>query len=99
MHPDRVPQNAKKLATEKFQLMVALHAVLSNKEKRRMYDEKGMIDNYDANDSLPKANCKITGEHVQECKNKFKGTSWIDFYHILHILANYLFELAIVINY
>lgn len=43
-----------------------------------MYDEKGMIDNDDANDSLPKATCKITDEHVQECRNKFKGTSWID---------------------
>lgn len=73
VHPDRVPHSEKKVATEKFQLMVALHAVLSNKEKRRMYDEKGMIATEDANDSLPKPTYKITGEHVQECRNKFKG--------------------------
>lgn len=79
MHPDRVPIDEKKVATEKFKLIIALHAVISNKEKRELYDEKGVILNDDAQDSLPKATYSITSEHVQECKEKFKGMSLVDY--------------------
>lgn len=44
-HPDRVPENQKADATEKFKVVGAVHAVLSNKSKRDLYDETGLYLN------------------------------------------------------
>lgn len=74
MHPDRVGDEEKKLATEKFQMIASLYLVLSSKEKRALYDEKGLIDGDDNIDSLPSATFQVTSEHIQDCKEKFKGT-------------------------
>ncbi|CAK4683219.1 unnamed protein product [Aphanomyces euteiches] len=41
-HPDKNPD---KEATEKFQLLCSIHAVLSNPQTRSTYDETGEIDN------------------------------------------------------
>lgn len=75
MHPDRVGDEDKKLATEKFQMIVLLYSVLSSKKKRALYDENGIIDGDDNNDSLPPATFQVTSEHIQGCKEKFKGTN------------------------
>ncbi|KAF0689363.1 Aste57867_19189 [Aphanomyces stellatus] len=41
-HPDKNPDDSE--ATEKFQLLCTIHAVLSNAESRAVYDETGEID-------------------------------------------------------
>ncbi|MBN3286402.1 DNJC9 protein, partial [Polyodon spathula] len=42
VHPDRVPDNEQ--ATEKFQVLGKVYAVLSDKEQRAVYDEQGIVD-------------------------------------------------------
>ncbi|CAK6953038.1 dnaJ homolog subfamily C member 9 [Scomber scombrus] len=42
VHPDRAPEDP--LATEKFQVLGKLYAVLSDKEQRVVYDEQGVVD-------------------------------------------------------
>lgn len=50
-HPDRVPEEEKESATEKFKVLSKIYSVLSDKDKRSLYDEKGTIDD-DDDDSL-----------------------------------------------
>lgn len=38
VHPDRVKEDEKLEATEKFKVLGAVHAILSDKEKREIYD-------------------------------------------------------------
>lgn len=47
MHPDRVPENEKEIATEKFKVLSKLQTLLTDKDKRALYDEKGVIDDDD----------------------------------------------------
>lgn len=47
VHPDRVEEKEKADATEKFKVLGKIHSVLSNKEKRAVYDETGMVDEDD----------------------------------------------------
>lgn len=72
MHPDRVPDSEKKLATKKFQILTKLYSVLGNEEKRVLYDKNGNIN--DANqDGLPMPTHQIVNNHVDECKRLFVG--------------------------
>lgn len=41
VHPDRVGEDEKENATEKFQTLGKVYSVLSDKEKRKIYDETG----------------------------------------------------------
>lgn len=41
VHPDRVTEGEKEEATEKFQTLGKVYSVLSDKEKRKIYDETG----------------------------------------------------------
>ncbi|CAG2206745.1 DNAJC9 [Mytilus edulis] len=41
VHPDRVHGDGKKTATEKFQVLGKIYCILSDKDKRAVYDEKG----------------------------------------------------------
>lgn len=51
VHPDRVSEEEKQEATEKFKVLSKIHSVLSDKDKRILYNEKGIIDD-DDDDSL-----------------------------------------------
>lgn len=42
VHPDRVPDDEQ--ATEKFQALGKVYAVLSDKDERAVYDEQGIVD-------------------------------------------------------
>uniref|UniRef100_A0AAG5D131 J domain-containing protein n=1 Tax=Anopheles atroparvus TaxID=41427 RepID=A0AAG5D131_ANOAO len=46
-HPDRVPAADQKEATEKFKVLSKLYNVLSNKDSRAIYDERGTVDDGD----------------------------------------------------
>ncbi|RVE54076.1 hypothetical protein evm_001199 [Chilo suppressalis] len=49
VHPDRVEENAKLEATEKFKVLGSIHAILSDKNKRALYDETKSVDDDDYN--------------------------------------------------
>lgn len=41
VHPDRVSEEEKENATEKFQTLGKVYSILSDREKRKIYDETG----------------------------------------------------------
>lgn len=47
VHPDRVSEEDKENATEKFKILGKAYSVLSDKEKRAVYDETGSVDDED----------------------------------------------------
>lgn len=44
MHPDRVTESEKEEATEKFKVLTKINAVLTDPNKKALYDEQGIID-------------------------------------------------------
>ncbi|XP_034040483.1 dnaJ homolog subfamily C member 9 [Thalassophryne amazonica] len=80
VHPDRAPDDS--LATEKFQVLGKLYAVLSDKEQRAVYDEQGVVD--EESDILSQDRCwedywrllfpKITVQDILEFEQKYKGS-------------------------
>ncbi|EAT33882.1 AAEL013852-PA [Aedes aegypti] len=47
VHPDRVKQDEKTEATEKFKVLSKIYSILSDREKRALYDEQGIIEDED----------------------------------------------------
>lgn len=47
VHPDRVAEEEKEVATEKFKVITKLHLTLTTKEKRTLYDEQGIVGDDD----------------------------------------------------
>lgn len=45
VHPDRVGEDEKENATGKFQTLGKVYSILSDKEKRKIYDETGKFKN------------------------------------------------------
>lgn len=80
VHPDRAPEDP--LATEKFQLLGKLYAVLSDKEQKAVYDEQGLVD--EESSVLSQDQCwedywrllfpKITMKEILEFETKYKGS-------------------------
>lgn len=46
VHPDRVTEE-KEIATEKFKILGLVHSILSDPEKRKVYDQTGTLDDED----------------------------------------------------
>ncbi|CAD0197110.1 unnamed protein product [Chrysodeixis includens] len=44
VHPDRVDEGEKLEATEKFKVLGGIHAILSDTNRRALYDESGIVD-------------------------------------------------------
>lgn len=42
VHPDRVTDDDKEVATEKFKILGLVHSILSDVEKRKVYDQTGL---------------------------------------------------------
>jgi len=40
-HPDKVNENEKAEATEKFKIISRIHALLNDADKRKLYDDAG----------------------------------------------------------
>ncbi|XP_018616747.1 dnaJ homolog subfamily C member 9 [Scleropages formosus] len=80
VHPDRAADDPR--ATEKFQALGKVYAVLSDKEQRAVYDEQGIVD--EESDSLSQDRNweeywrllfpKITVEDIMNFEKKYKGT-------------------------
>lgn len=51
VHPDRVRLEDKDKATRKFQVLAQVHHILSSPEKRKLYDDHGIIANEDGLES------------------------------------------------
>lgn len=47
VHPDRVPEEEKEAATEKFKVLAKINEVLNDDSRRALYDEQGVIDDDD----------------------------------------------------
>ena len=48
MHPDRASEEEKEEATAKFQLIGKVYAILSDEERRKVYDDCGEVDDESA---------------------------------------------------
>ncbi|KAJ0004657.1 hypothetical protein NQD34_010871 [Periophthalmus magnuspinnatus] len=80
IHPDRAPDDPR--ATDKFQVLGKVYAVLSDEEQRKVYDEQGIVD--EETDALSQVRCweeywralfpQITVQDIIEFKKKYKGT-------------------------
>ncbi|XP_058789566.1 dnaJ homolog subfamily C member 9-like [Phymastichus coffea] len=80
MHPDRVEDNLKNVATEKFKILSIVHSILSDNEKRKIYDETGQYDDKEVIlnnwfDYWSKLFKKITIEDIKTYENNYKGSS------------------------
>lgn len=49
VHPDRVKDDEKLHATEKFKVLGSVHAILSDKDKRELYDATKSVDEEEYN--------------------------------------------------
>lgn len=47
VHPDRVEESEKQEATEKFKVLSKIYTILTDQNKRALYDEHGVIDDDD----------------------------------------------------
>uniref|UniRef100_A0A3P9JI69 DnaJ homolog subfamily C member 9 n=1 Tax=Oryzias latipes TaxID=8090 RepID=A0A3P9JI69_ORYLA len=80
VHPDRAPEDPQ--ATEKFQVLGKLYAVLTDQEQRAVYDEQGVVD--EESDVLRQDRCwedywrllfpKVTVQDILEFEKKYKGS-------------------------
>lgn len=44
VHPDRVAEDEKEVATEKFKVLTKINETLTDSSKKALYDEQGIID-------------------------------------------------------
>lgn len=82
MHPDRVPEDEKIVATEKFKVLSKLQTILTDKDKKALYDERGIIDDDDDESiswlDLWKQFFKpITTQDIDKYQQEYTGT----YYH------------------
>eukprot|EP00128_Syssomonas_multiformis_P005491 Colp12_sorted_trinity150504_noHs@13977 len=82
VHPDRCSTSEKEEATTKFQVIGRAYAILSDKEKRAVYDETGEIDEENAASNENKdweEYCralfkKVTTKDIEEFEKKYRGS-------------------------
>lgn len=85
VHPDRVKDEEKLEATEKFKVLSNVHAILSNKEKRDLYDQTKSVDEEDYDDLNAKdwtvywRNMfkKITEEDIKAYEKEYIGKYYL----------------------
>ncbi|VVC28994.1 DnaJ domain,DnaJ domain, conserved site [Cinara cedri] len=83
-HPDKVCEKEKIEATEKFKVISRVHALLSDNDKRKLYDDTGCVgDDIDPNsteEDFPWETYwrsifrKITDDDIKEYELKYKGS-------------------------
>lgn len=83
VHPDRVEEVQKLDATEKFKILGKIHSVLSDAEKRKLYDDTGSFDDGDGGADFENMNWseywralfkEITIEDIKNYEAKYKGS-------------------------
>jgi len=82
-HPDRVEESKKLDATEKFKILGKVHSILSDKEKRNIYDETGTWGDEDDEGGFEDRDWmeywrllfkKITLADIQKYEKEYKGS-------------------------
>ncbi|CAF3704061.1 unnamed protein product [Rotaria sordida] len=80
-HPDRTDIDQKEEAKTKFQIIGKIYAILSDDEKRKIYDDTGAMDDDDLTmgindwyDYCKKMFRKVTKNDLVEFENKYKGS-------------------------
>lgn len=80
-HPDRTDIDQKEDAKVKFQIIGKIYAILSDEEKRKIYDETGSMDDDDLTcgvndwfDYCKRMFRKVTKNDLIEFENKYKGS-------------------------
>ncbi|XP_022250433.1 dnaJ homolog subfamily C member 9-like [Limulus polyphemus] len=80
VHPDRTEESQKAEATKKFQTLAKVYFILSDQEKRAVYDETGEVD--DENDIPPERDWsvywrllfpKVSQKDIENYLKKYKG--------------------------
>lgn len=80
VHPDRVEDHKKAEATEKFKVLGKVHSILTDKEKKVVYDETGSYDEEDEkaerdwNEYWRLLFKKITIEDINRYKKQYQGS-------------------------
>lgn len=81
VHPDRVDEDKKIEATEKFKVLGKVHSILSDKEKRAVYDDTGTFDEDDSDTNLKDWTeywrmlfKKITVKDINDYEKQYKGS-------------------------
>ncbi|XP_014226160.1 dnaJ homolog subfamily C member 9-like [Trichogramma pretiosum] len=81
VHPDRVDEDIKEEATEKFKVLGRIHSILSENDKRKIYDETGEFD--DDSESVVMRNWsdywrslfkEITIQDINNYEKNYKGS-------------------------
>ncbi|XP_017796346.1 PREDICTED: dnaJ homolog subfamily C member 9 isoform X2 [Habropoda laboriosa] len=81
VHPDRVEEDIKAEATEKFKVLGRIHSILSDTEKRKIYDQSGQYD--EESEEVMMRNWadywkslfkKISVEDINNYKQTYKGS-------------------------
>ncbi|XP_076301375.1 J domain-containing protein CG6693-like [Lasioglossum baleicum] len=81
VHPDRVEEDVKAEATEKFKVLGRIHSILSDSEKRKIYDQSGQYD--EESEEMSMKNWadywktlfkKITVEDINNYEKNYKGS-------------------------
>uniref|UniRef100_A0A1B6KEC9 J domain-containing protein n=1 Tax=Graphocephala atropunctata TaxID=36148 RepID=A0A1B6KEC9_9HEMI len=81
-HPDRVEENQKLHATEKFKVLGKVHSILSDTEKRAVYDQTGTWDDdeeseFEGQDWMEYWRMmfkKITLKDIEKYEKEYKGS-------------------------
>lgn len=81
VHPDRVEEKRKAEATEKFKVLGRIHTILSDSDKRAIYDESGDFDEEsdemverDWNEYWRMLFKPITVKDISDYEKKYKGS-------------------------
>ncbi|KAL0882493.1 hypothetical protein ABMA27_000960 [Loxostege sticticalis] len=82
VHPDRVDESEKLEATEKFKVLGSIHTILSDKNKRALYDETKSVDDDDYNITVDRDWTiywrmlfkKITDEDIRAYEKEYVGS-------------------------
>lgn len=87
VHPDRVDEGEKLEATEKFKVLGGIHAILSNTNKRALYDESGIVDDDDCEIIIDRDWTtywrmlfkKITDDDIRAYEKEYQGEFLVQF--------------------
>ncbi|KAI5698148.1 dnaJ homolog subfamily C member 9 [Diaphorina citri] len=85
VHPDRVTEEDKEVATEKFKILGLVHSILSDVEKRKVYDQTGTLEDED-DEAIFKSDIDwtmywkslykdVTEEDIINYETKYKGSA------------------------
>lgn len=83
VHPDRVEEIQKLDATEKFKILGKVHSILSDPEKRKVYNDTGCFDDGEGGGDFDDVNWseywralfkEITIEDIKNYEKKYKGS-------------------------